>query len=71
MRLIAKLMATALLLVAIAEIVLMNGKAEIKLINSYQPYKAFAYPKADSVDFSEDVDTMYMDDYELTHVKFK
>ena len=71
MKLIAKLMATGLFLVTIAVIVQKNGKAEIKLINGYQPYKVFAYPKADSVDFSEEVDTMYMDDYQLTHVKFK
>ena len=71
MRLIAKVTTTIISLVIVAELFLMNGKAGVRTSNSYQPYKAFAYPKTDSVDFNEAVDTMYIDDYELTHVKFK
>lgn len=61
-------------LTAVATIMVKINSRKRQIPMAYQPFKVFAMATPDSADYvewKEEVDTVYTDDYNLTHVKFK
>ena len=60
--------------VAMTAMLLSNSPDDEQLQMEYKPFKVFVMPQPDSSDYiewKEEIDTVYTDDYKLTHVKFK
>lgn len=70
-----KITVTALIaVISMTVILLSSSPTDEQFQMEYKPFKVFTMPLPDSTDYvewKEEIDTVYTDDYKLTHVKFK